>query len=228
MEKRLIVTRADENHKEVSEITHPIIKRYADKCGADFVILDDPKDLHMHYRILQIYPMFEMYDKILSLDTDIFILNRCQNLFEVVPSGLIGSIYEDQGSRKEDRRLRIKAVQKKNGDVGWSVGYINTGVTLFPKECKEIFRYDDKKDLWDGLGFDDVWLGYQTHKLNYTIFELAYTYNFMSMFSESWNNNTSRFHANIIHYAGNGFYPLKSRMDNIKEDYIILKKYGML
>jgi lipopolysaccharide biosynthesis glycosyltransferase len=228
VEKRLIVTRADDNHKEISEITHPIITRYAEKCNSDFITISDPKDVHPHYRILQIYSMFDEYDSILSLDTDTLILNRCPVIFDVVPSGMIGSIFEDKGTRQEDRKMRIRAVQKKSGNVVWSKGYINTGVALFPKECREIFKYENKDDLWDGLGYDDVWLGYMIHKLHFKVFELPFEYNFMSMFQEPWNNSMSRFHANIIHYAGNGFLPLKSRLDNIKEDYLILKKYGML
>ena len=51
-------------------------------------------------------------------------------------------------------------------------------------------------------------------------------WNHMTMFSEPWNGNASRFDSNIIHYAGNGIFENKhiSRLNQIKEDLNFL--YG--
>ena len=41
--KRLIITRADDNIKAMTDITLPIMREYAEKCIADFKILShDP------------------------------------------------------------------------------------------------------------------------------------------------------------------------------------------
>ena len=56
--KLAIVTRADGNIKNMTDITLPVMREYAKKCGADFKILShkpqattwDKKD---HYRILK-------------------------------------------------------------------------------------------------------------------------------------------------------------------------------
>jgi lipopolysaccharide biosynthesis glycosyltransferase len=227
--KKLVATRADDNNKKINDITIPILKKYADKCGADFQIISDCKNLHMHYRILQFYDLFEEYDSILSIDSDVIVLDRCPNIFEVVPEGKIASIYEDVGTRKEDRRSRIKSVQEKFGGVDWERGYINTGFALFPKKYRFIFEPKSEEELWMGLGYDDIWLGYQINKNKCDFYELSIKYNFMSMFSEPWNNNMSRFEAYVIHYAGNGsFITILSREDNLTQDYLVLKKYGML
>lgn len=229
MMKRLIATRADDNNKKINDITIPILEGYAKRCDADFKIISDCKDLHMHYRIMQFYDLFEEYDSILSIDSDLLVLNRCPNIFEVVLEDKIASIYEDIGTRKEDRRSRIKSVQVKFGDIGWGKGYINTGFALFPKKYRFIFEPKKEEELWMGLGFDDVWLGYQINKNKCDFYELSIKYNFMSMFSEPWNNSMSRFEAFCIHYAGNGaFIPILSREDNLTQDYLILKKYGMV
>ena len=37
--KLLVTTRADDSIDIMSEKTHPVIKKYAEKCGADFSIL---------------------------------------------------------------------------------------------------------------------------------------------------------------------------------------------
>lgn len=227
MEKRLIATRCDDNNKSISDMTHPILKDYADRCCADFLVISDCKNLHMHYRILQFYDLFETYDRILSVDSDIIVTKKCPNIFEVVPEGMIASVYEDVGSRRNDRRSRIQAVQKKFGSVGWDSGYINTGFALFPKEYRDIFKIKDESELWIGLGYDDVFLGYRIKKFNYRFYELPIVYNYMSLFSEAWSNFKSRGEAFVIHYAGQGgFIPSRTREEIMREDILIFKKYG--
>lgn len=229
MEKRLVATRCDDNNSKISEITHDVLKSYANRCGADFLVISDCRGLHMHYRILQFYELFETYDKILSVDSDLIITKKCPNIFEVVPDGMIASVYEDVGSRRADRRSRIKAVQKKFGDIGWESGYINTGFALFPKEYKDLFKERDEKNLWDGLGYDDVYLGFLIKKLGYRFYELPITYNFMSLFSEEWNTFKTRSEAFVLHYAGQGgFIPCRTREQIMQEDLLIMRKYDML
>lgn len=227
MEKRLVTTRADENVESTTEITHPIIKWYAEKCKADFKILENDKgEAHRHYRILQLYDLFEEYDRILILDSDILILKTCPNIFDVVPKGKIGSIYEDLGSRQEFRRSLIQRVQTEREDVGWKEGYINTGFALFPKEYRDIFDLDSEK-CWMDFGQDDIELGYQIHLRNYEVFELPCEFNFMSMFAEPWSGK-NKSDAHVIHYAGQGHNIQIPNDEEIKQDYLILKKYDMI
>jgi hypothetical protein len=51
MEKRLVITRADGDVADYTKITHPVIKKYANKCSAKFEILEDCQGIHKHYRI---------------------------------------------------------------------------------------------------------------------------------------------------------------------------------
>ncbi len=56
MKKLLIATRANSNIKEMTDITHPVLKMYAEKCNADFKVIDkDIEGLHHHWRILNFY-----------------------------------------------------------------------------------------------------------------------------------------------------------------------------
>jgi hypothetical protein len=87
--------------------------------------------------------------------------------------------------------------------------------------------FKDKENLWMDLGYDDVELCYRTHKFGYEIEELPCEYNFMSMFAEPWCNK-KKINAYFIHYAGNAFHPLIDRTQQIKQDYLILKKYGLI
>ena len=109
---RAIVTRADDKIKSISDITHPFLKKYAKKCNADFIILDqDPiiwvNNHRPHYRVLECKKLLRIYQRILLLDTDMLVLPACSDIFDEVPYDCIGSIFEDKGSRKPDRAKRI-------------------------------------------------------------------------------------------------------------------------
>jgi len=227
MEKRLIVTRADDRVPYI-KYTHPIIKNYAKKCNADFMILDGNEEPPMHhFRILKFYDLLEKYDRVMHLDSDIIIKDNCPNIFEVVPREKVGTIYEDRGSRKTHRRMLIEDIQKEREDVEWKEGYINTGVFVVSKEHREIFNLD-MNNVWLDFGQDDVELGYQIHKFGFEIHELSFQFNHMSMFSEPWNNKESRFGSYILHYAGNGFFPFLTQTEQIKQDLTLMKRLGLV
>ena len=142
----------------------------------------------------------------------------CPNLFEVVPSTEIGSIYEDRGSRLAARRQSIFEVQRRWGDVGWSTGYINTGVFVVSRMHKEIFQ-PVNGEHWTGFGVDDVHLGWQIRRLHFHVCELPYQFNHMSMFSEAWNGSPDKFKSHIIHYAGKGRRSLSAIRDDVRKVY---------
>jgi len=226
MEKRLVVTRADEDVAGYTEITHPVLKKYAKKCKADFQILSDCQGLHKHYRILQLYDWFADYDRIMIIDSDVLIRKSCPVLFDVVKKENIASVFEDRGTRQEDRMERIRKANEKYGDKGWDYGYINTGVALFPKECKDIFKFDRENDqLYTTYGYDDVFLGWRIYSNGYSFQELDTRYNFMSMWREP-PFNQSIADAQIIHFAGKGHWPLIRKDLQIKRLYNLMKHYG--
>jgi len=216
-----IVTRAQDGY-ELAPLTHPTILKYAVKCGADFVVLNESviNAGHYSYEILQFYDLFSKYDRILSVDSDVIISPLCPNIFQIVPYDCIASIYEDKHSRKKDRRQRIRLVQEKFGQVGWESGYINTGFFLATKPHKELFKYESDQ-IWNSYGRDDVYLGYRIHKYGFKVFELPYLYNHMSSFSEIGHNWLKSY---VIHYAGRGFSGKKTRFEQITEDLLLLEK----
>lgn len=224
-DKNIIVTRSDENIKEMTDITHPVIKNYAKKVGADFYVLSNPSpcktglDPH-HYRIFECKELLEEFDRILCLDSDMLILPACQNIFDVVPETCIGVIFEDVGSRLNARRDLIKKVQEQWGGVGWTTGYINTGCFVISKQHGNIFETHNGS-YWGEFGVDDIHLGYKIREKGHQIYELPFQYNHMTMFSEAWNNYASRFNSYIIHYAGKGVFDsdCNSRLNQIKEDF---------
>ena len=223
--KLLVTTTADKNIKDMTGLTHPIIKSFTKKWGADFLVLSKDADCDVpigkiHYRIMELYNLLDEYDRIIQFDSDVVINKNCPNLFEVVPYNEIGTIFEDKGSRIENRRNRIMKVQFEWGMIGWNKGYINTGVFVVSRPHREMFR-KFKDQCWIQLGFDCILLGYQIHRLGLKVFELSYKFNHMSMFSEAWNGSPLRVDSHIIHYAGKASFPdkgEKSRLELIRDD----------
>lgn len=225
--KRLIVTRADKNIKEMIDLTHPIIRKFAESWNADFKILDHRTDCRVgdgryHYRIMKLYDLFNKYDRIIHLDSDIVINKTCPNLFEVVPEDCIGTNLEDKGSRRNYRRKMISLVQQRWGNIGWKEGYINTGVFVVSKQHRKIFTKVNDQYWTEEFGFDDVHLGYQIRRFGFKIYELDYRFNHMSMYSEDWNGNKNPLDSYIIHFAGGKY---EDRILKIKG--MINKIYGI-
>lgn len=216
--KLLIATRADENIKSLTDLTHPIIQKFAENWKADFISLNKNANCEgngkFHFRIMEFYNLFEKYDRILSLDSDILVLPNCPNLFEEVPKNKIGTVFEDKGTRQKDRRKRIALSQEKFGNINWKKNYINTGVFLVSKIHKNIFSKINNQ-YYNDLGFDDVHLGYLINKYQFPIHELNYKFNHMSMFSEKWNGSPNEENSYIIHYAGKTG---QDRINKIKND----------
>jgi len=205
-----IVTRADENIRAITDISFPLIKRFAEKWNADFIVLDGESPCQIgngkyHYRIMEIANLLKRYERVAHLDADVIITPTCPNLFERVIFENVGTVFEDKGTRQKDRRARIKAVQDVWQDVNWTKGYINTGVFVVSYIHDVLFRpfVDEygKKQYWTGNGFDDVHLGWMLNYECFGVTELSYRFNHMSMFSESWNKK-DRLKSYIIHYAG--------------------------
>ena len=224
--KLAIITRADEHIKNMTNITLPVMKKYADSVGADFIIMDHrapflTSDNKEHYRILKVYDYFDEYDRIVCMDSDMLINKDCPNVFDAVPYDMIGSIYEDKGSRRPDRLNKIKNVQRVWGDVGWKDGYTNAGTFVMSKIHRDIFKPHNGK-YWLEWGSGDIHLSYNIHKYGFKVKELSYKWNHMTMFSEPWNKNADRFKSYIIHYAGGGVFDkgvVSNRVEQIKKDY---------
>ena len=226
----LVTTRADAVCANWVELTHPIIRRYAERIGADFIDCEEAVggigNGVYQYRIMKHYDLHEEYDRILHLDTDMLLTPNCPNLFEEVPYDHIASIYEDIGSRQPQRVQCMLNAQQQFGDIGWREKYINTGVFVTSEVHRDIYQKIDGKYFVD-WGTDDIHIGYLINKYGYKVKELSYHYNHMTMFSEEWNNSPCRFDSHIIHYAGRGvFDPLEAtdKLHQAKLDYQRLYK----
>jgi hypothetical protein len=214
--KLAIVTRADENIRAITDVSFPLIKRFAKEWDADFIVLDGESPCNVgngkyHYRIMEMANLLKKYERVAHIDADVIMAPTCPNLFEWVQFENVGTVFEDKGTRQADRRARLAAVQSAWRDVGWREGYINTGVFVTSFIHNLLFRpfidEQGQEHYWTESGFDDVHLGWMLNYECFGITELPYKCNHMSMFSEPWNGSKDRLKSHIIHYAGGARFP---------------------
>jgi hypothetical protein len=222
--KKLVCSRADENIKDMTDISFPIIKDYAKKWGADFEVLshlveDAEGPGKYHYRIFKVADFLKTYDQVLHIDADVIINKGTPNPFPLYSEPEVCSVFEDFGTRKKDRIQRVKKAEDRWGSVGFSRGYINTGFFLANKGSEDIFQKVNG-EYWSDFGYDDVHLRYNILKYKKNLQQLGEWWNHMTMFSEPWNFSKDRFASFILHYAGNGIFDegVSSRVEQMRKD----------
>jgi len=226
--KLLMVTCADESTAVYSKYTHPFLRVCAERWKAEFRIINPPQNFPKYSRPLAVYDIYENYDRIFYVDSDVIINENCPNLFDIVPHDTIGLVFEDKGSRLKNRRARIVRIKEGFGGVEhWTSGYFNMGVVITSKIHRNMFTKVNGRIWEDKIGFGQTHFNYQMMKLKYKHVDLGYKFNHMEMFSEPWNGSPSRFDSYIMHYAGGARFPdigNRSRSDLMRDD--IMKIYG--
>ena len=130
-----------EYYKNLAVITHPIIQRYADKIGADFLVADesDKTLITQKWNKFMIYQLLNKYDRIIYVDTDLIIRDDCPNLFDVVPSDKLGMFNE---GKYAPRLEYIQDASKAYGEdvYKWNGKFYNSGVMVISRIHKQIFK----------------------------------------------------------------------------------------
>jgi len=196
--------------EEIFEYSYPTIKSYANKVDADLIVINKKKyniDKKDNYNYLtfeknQIYDLFDKYDRILRLDSDIIIKENCPNLFDN-PVGKFYCVFEDVGIKESQRRNEIKLIKTQLGQIpNWSKGYFNSGVILCDKEHKEIFDIDIEVIQKNSLGSfkEQNYLNWLVRNKGLEIIDLGHKYNHMGFFTSHFKLNKDDSY--ILHYAG--------------------------
>ena len=141
------------DYNEILESSLPLFKKYCHKYNIELVGISKKKygfesqpfyNFQM-YEKNQIYDLFDSFDRILRIDTDILISCMAPNIFNIVNEHNIGAVYEDMFYKCNDRSIQIKTVQKELGDVGWtSPGYVNAGMIVASKSHRDVFKLSDE------------------------------------------------------------------------------------
>jgi hypothetical protein len=160
----------------INNFAVPSQKRYADRCGVDYVELKDEGNAirnKYHAACLRSITMFKdfadsPYDRILFLDCDILIRKNAKNIFKEIFHFAAGGIGADKANAHQD------LVLKSSLNVRVPSGYFFcTGVAMYPRKVFEAYANAVSEDLLDAQiktkGFFDMhgcgYLNYKTRQI---------------------------------------------------------------
>lgn len=213
-ERRLILTIAvGEEYQKIAEYTHPTLRRYAERIGADFKVIDESNCTTPHWEKFQIYQLLNQYDRIIYLDTDLIVRDDCPDLFEIVPKFKLGAFNEAPFTG--GRMISIYETCKEYGETlpGWNGKYYNTGVMVISARHNHLFKKPDREAF---NFYEQGYLNMQIAKENVEIYDLSYQFNRMTCMDRY--TGEERFASYIIHYAG---YPSLQFIQNLIPNDIV-------
>jgi len=222
----LVTLAIGEFYEEMAKSTHPLMERYAAKVNAEFIVISEPiialkTGLPTKYEKFQLYDLFEIYDRILFVDTDIVILPNAPDVFNVVDPEHFGAVSEESFSGAS---LEKRVTQEQLGELDWIRPYINSGVMVIPKSARDLFDYNrttlihwavgDFRKNHPTLLNDQPYLSYHINKLHIKFQELSYRFNH----TRAMPNSHKRFTSFFIHYSGGSGHRYGTRLNQIHLD----------
>jgi lipopolysaccharide biosynthesis glycosyltransferase len=207
MKKAVVTLTTGDKFNELATFTHPTFKKYSDQIGADFHVINKSifKNSPIGYEKVQASKLFDEYQRIIYLDTDILVTPNCPNLFDIVPLGWFGAFSEGNYLN------RMPAIHAGALQFGYDSErlrkfekrYFNAGVMVFDRSHRFVFVAPSK--LHNNFQ-DQTWLNIQLFTQNNKFVDIGPHFNRMSHLD--WNE---RYESFIWHYAGGKF-------DELKED----------
>lgn len=220
MPKKLVLVTSSESFSKISEVTHPSIKSYAEKIGADFCVIDkseikNPKDWKFH-----ISDKLEEYDRVLYVDSDLIIRPDAPDIFDIVPEGEIGLLYESRFLPKTQELNQILDVLKFPQEKRLGKFY-GTGVIVASKVHSHIFS---QRDLVGKIPCEMA-INVNLQMASPKIFGLPYKFNYQH-FMDKFTGDV-RHAAYFVNYSGAlGKLGVDGLVDIIKKDLEIWEKDG--
>ncbi len=225
MKKAVVTVCIGEEFLEVSKYTHPTIRNYADRVGADFIVLDTCKTTP-HWEKFRINDLLNKYDRIIYLDTDLIVRDDCPDLFDIVPYNQIGAFNEAKFVQREYSLIETaRAYDIDPSMINWNGKYYNTGVMVLSK-CHKKFILKPEKEYSNFYeqGYLNLVISmeesHRTKEDDPLMFDLPFAFNRMTCLDFSGEVRHASY---IIHYAGYHYFTQPGEIELlISED---LKKW---
>ncbi len=197
---------------------------YARRCGADFVVIREPKFQHLgqlYYEKFQLFEILESYERVLYLDNDVLVSPDSPNLFELTPIDHFAASSEETWSKVPDCK---NAILTELGEIRWMYPYFNAGVMLACRAHREVFNpdhpalrrwaTDEVRKKYAYQGDDQTYFNYRVNELQIPMRDHGYRFNH----TRSIARTHTRFNSFLIHYAGPSGHRYGDRLVQIEKD----------
>ena len=221
----LVTIVVGDSARRMAASTNPLMKRYADRAGADFVVIDRPRFGALYYEKFQLYDLFPTYDRILYVDNDVLISPDSPDLFREVNEAEFAAASEETWSKSG---VCKSAIFNELGEVAWRYPYFNAGVMLASRAHRAVFdpeypllsqwANDRVRSMYPFQGDDQTYFNYRVNQLNLEMKDLTYVFNH----TRSIQNTKTRFRSWFIHYAGPSGHRYGERIEQIEKDARVL------
>lgn len=200
MKKAVAVFCYGEKFTQIGQLTLPSIKAYAQKIGAEFVLLDENLYPHSKYVKFHVSKLLNKYHRIAMIDADIIIRPDCPDIFEVVPENEIGLFNEGAWI---DHSEEFKETCKDHSiSVGeWKRQFYNLGVIVASRRHKFIFEIPDR-EVRDVAAFIAAKIAASE---NIKVHELNYKFNRTQFIDKLIGEH--RRASYMVHYSGSDRIP---------------------
>lgn len=185
-------------YNELSKYTLPILKKYADKIGSDFINITEHNDdyITQKWNKFYIHELLNKYKRVLYLDVDMIIREDCPNLFDIVPENKLGMFNEGRYSSRFEY-LDQASEYYKEPLKKWNGKFYNSGVMVISRMHKQIFKMPRGIDY---VETDQPYINLRIVNDKIEMFDLHYDFNRMDILDKVCG--ISRLNSYIVHYAG--------------------------
>ena len=193
-----------DKYGEIWKRTEPFFNAYADKIGADLLVLKDLPPLPSpHWAKFSIRELLKkQYDRIAFIDADIIIRPDSPSIFDIVPEDQFGIFNEGLYMPRAVCIREVMKVHKVELPTWDGKTYYNTGVMVVSRQHRHIFTVDEEvKPLRNSFG-EQTYLNMKIIGSEVKVFSLPYKFNRMSHMNRIVG--ISRLDSYFVHYAGYG------------------------
>lgn len=181
--------------------SHPLMKEYARKIGADFLVLNQADYGSQHPKLtkLAIHSLLDRYPRILYVDGDVGINPQCPDLFRIVRNAELGAVCEKLPYYDRTAVMR-KACEYYGVRYSHHHEFFNTGMMVVSRQQKEMFAGEAKEKIRGIGGFlDQAYLNVMALKHNIQIRDLGFRFNYFGSLVNKRNKPRRPEEAYIFH-----------------------------
>jgi hypothetical protein len=153
----ICVVAGDETSLYFLKLSRDSIKRYAEKCGADYIELTgDQTSGHFVSNKFRVHQVSSIYKKTLFLGCEIVINEDAENIFNITPNDKI-SVYNESKSDSEEFNLQVETVAQHYGITSKHDYFLKDNIIVIPQSLADFYKQPE--DIYPKLQhFNDIYL----------------------------------------------------------------------